>query len=246
MKNKNKNKGSMKVSLILTALLISVSNSITAFAVEDPPPSFNVTIPADDSESTTTDPPPSFNVTIPSDETSTGDKIEITNADVFPKGFNPKIGKTKISYELNLKAKIDVKIIDNTGQTVATLIDNQAVDAGKYYIEWNGTKNNQAGGELLGNGSYRFKIDAKNQTSGAIEDTAQGDVSIIYPANTTNPSSVENKTTTTSSSQSAATVAVQNAQSGKTAETGPGILIYTLLPLGAFILKRKKKYGESK
>ena len=60
------------------------------------------------------------------------------------------------------------------------------------------------------------------------------------------PSSVENKTTTTSSSQSAATVAVQNAQSGKTAETGPGILIYTLLPLGAFILKRKKKYGESK
>lgn len=235
------------MSLILTALLISVSNSITALAVESTPPSFNVTIPADDSESTTTSTPPSFEVTIPSDETSTDGKIKITNADVFPKGFNPKIGKTKISYELNLKAKIDVKIIDNTGQTVATLIDNQAVDAGKYYVEWNGTKNNQAGGELLGNGSYRFKIDAKNQTSGAIEDTAQGDLSIIYPANTTNPSSVENKTTTTTSSaQAAATVAVQNAQSGKTAETGPGILIYALLPLGAFILKRKNKYGESK
>lgn len=244
------------LSVALTLAFATLSTAV--FAEEDEkPPELTITIsPEEESESDAeSETPPELTINVPdengdsgngdSDNDNSGDtnKIQIINADVFPKGFNPNITKTKISYEITQKAKIDVKIIDHTGQAVVNLMEGITVDKGKYFVDWNGTTTNQQGATLVPVGTYKYKIDAKNPNSGNLEDSESGDINVIYPAQQPDQpaSTTQDNQTTATDTQAAATLAIQNSKSGQTAETGPGIFLYALLPLGGFLITRKRK-----
>lgn len=245
----SKNIGRQLTIIISTIMfsLLPISSNVFAQEADEAPPSINVNVPAEDAA----EQPPDANVNVPDE-----DKIILT-AEVFPQTFNPKLSKTTVTYEISQPARIDLQILDKSGQTVVLIVNNQLRAAGEYDVDWNGTKNNQAGGEIVSVGTYKYKIDAKNTSTGAIEATAQGDVNVAYPPpttttpGTTTPGATTTPTTPgtstqqpqpqTSTSQAQATLAIQNAVTGVTAETGPGILLYSLLPIAGLIFSRRKK-----
>jgi Bacterial Ig-like domain len=176
--------------------------------------------------------------------------LEIEDHSVFPAQFNPLTNDTKISYEITADAKIDIKIIDHTGVTVYELLSDEDVEAGDYYVWWDGTD----GSEVVASGDYQYKIYAKDPGDDEVMDIKSGEVKALYASiedfedvveseqNNQEPVVTSVTTTTTSSqSQAAATIALQSAETGVTAETGPPVLIYLLFPLGGLFLSRKKQ-----
>lgn len=170
---------------------------------------------------------------------------KITNVTVVPTAFNPTIDSTKISYTTSLKSIVDIKITDNIGKVVATLTDSQTLSAGSYYVIWYGTVNNIQGGTVLHSGTYNYKITTKNVKTSAIEDTKQGTINLLFAAQQSPVSDPEasktGPTTEELAAQAKATLALQNAKSGKTAKVGPGILIYSVFPLMGYVISRRKK-----
>ncbi|MFH1533411.1 MAG: Ig-like domain-containing protein [Nitrospirota bacterium] len=173
------------------------------------------------------------------------DDLEITDHDVFPVQFNPLTNETKISYEISADAKIDINIIDHTGVTVLDLLEDEDVEAGDYYVWWDGTD----GDEVVASGEYTYKIYAKDPNDGEVKDIKSGEVQARYSAlpgdfeDVTEPiaTTVTAVTPTPSQSQAAATVSLQSAETGVTAGTGTPVLIYLLFPLGGLFISRKKK-----
>lgn len=193
-----------------------------------------------------------------------GGDIKITKNDVDPKGFNPLINETKISYEISAKAKMEIKILDHTGVTVVTLIDNKEVEKGDYYVWWNGTNKATEAGDVVPKGDYTYKIIAKDPTSGEMKDVKTGSITALYQTadgeeDFENVDSGKDVTTSTDSSGSTgstgssgqgntnsesgtnamATVSLQSAQSGVTAGTGMPVLIYLIFPLTGFLISKK-------
>lgn len=184
------------------------------------------------------------------DSTPAEDDLEITDHDVFPVQFNPLTNETKITYEISADAVIDIKIIDHTGVTVYELLSDEDVEEGDYYVWWDGTD----GSEVVASGEYQYKIYAKDPDDDEVKDIKSGEVKALYASlpedfeDVTDPDPIVSEpvattvtatTTTTTQSQAAATVALQSAETGVTAETGPEALIYLLLPLGGLLIKRK-------
>jgi hypothetical protein len=179
----------------------------------------------------------------------------ITKVTVFPASFNPAIDSTKISYTTSANAMIDIKITDSVGQPAATLLDNQAINAGSASVDWYGTIGNKQGGTVLHSGTYKYKIVTKNTKTGAVEDSKEGTINLIYAAPDPVPDPVKDpekvltpdeqaakdKLAKELAAQSAATLALQNAKKGKTAKVGPDVLIYGLFPLAGYFISRRRK-----
>ena len=188
-------------------------------------------------------------------------EIKIKNADIWPKGFNPSLVLTKISFETTGTALVTVEIRSSTGQKIVTLVDDEEAKADKYEIYWDGTDDPaQSKGKVVPQGEYTWKVTAKDPTSKAIKDSKSGDVNVVYnPGGADfegNTGSGSSNTTTSTSAASASAESAQNAQntlamlslqsasSGETAGTGPGTLIYLFLPAAGLIFRRGHKHAK--
>lgn len=215
------------IGSILTLALLLASTAMlssAAFAVEsDAPPSLELDLP------------PSLDAPSASEN---DDEIEITNAQADPDSFNPLQAYTEIKYEISKDAIIEIKILKPNNDTVITLVDDEQEDAGENTVKWYGRENNQENGDSVPAGNYKFKIIAKNTTTEATEDTAEGAIEII--ATVDRPDQPGNGGTT-DGNQNQATMTLQNSASGHTAGTGPGVLIYFLFPLGGYLITKRKK-----
>lgn len=171
--------------------------------------------------------------------------IKFSKVTAVPAGFNPTIESTKISYTLNKDATVNLIIMDDKGTTVATLVANQKMKAGSYFTSWNGTKDNTIGSTVLAAGTYTFKISAKNPTTGTLEDTSQSDINLVYSngggAVTQTDAEKAAAAKAAADAQAAATLALQNSKSGKTAKTGPDIFIYSFFPVVGYFISRKSR-----
>lgn len=192
------------------------------------------------------------------DDDTEEEVIEILDHDVFPGTFNPVTNETKISYEISADATVEIKIIDHTGITILTLLDDEDLEAGDYYVWWNGTDKKDSEGEVIAAGVYTYKIHAKD-SEGNVKDIKSGKINAVYSAaqiedfedlDTGPTESVQAdpdpvvqpvQTTTQPTQAAAATVSLQSAQTGVTAGTGTPALIYLLFPLGGYFISRKKK-----
>ncbi len=182
------------------------------------------------------------NLTPPDGDNTT---IKITKVSAYPKGLHPSINSSKIYYTLSKEATLEIRISDHTGKTIIKLIDDQKVEAGDHFITWYGTQNNVKEGTALKNGTYKFKIIAKNPKTGDIEDTEEGEINLSYQSPPTPPTGTGQTPTGQTSGeknndQAKATQTLQNSTTGKTAKTGPGVLIYFLFPLAGYFITRKK------
>lgn len=189
-------------------------------------------------------PPPGGNPDPPPPPPDSGSTLKITKADVYPKGFNPTVTDSRITYAINKEAIIEIKISDMNDLVVTRIIENKKVSAGEYFVNWKGTANNEQSGPILPPGTYVYKILAKDPKSGEIKDTAKGEISLIYATLLTGnfqdivgfQPPVE-----TDPLQNIATQTLNNSSSGTTAQTGPGILIYFVFPLAGLLIFFKKK-----
>lgn len=109
-----------------------------------------------------------------------GGDIKIESHDIFPKGFNPLLNETKISYKISADAKVEIKILNQSGVTVVTLLDDKAIDKGEYYVWWNGTDKADSEGTVVAPGEYVYKIFAKDPESGETKDIKTGKVTALY------------------------------------------------------------------
>lgn len=176
-------------------------------------------------------------------------EIRIVDHDVSPKGFNPLVSQTKIEYEISTDAKVKITIRDEDGDTVVTLVNDEILEGGEYSVFWNGTDSTTSNGDVVEPGKYTYRIQAKNPTNSTVEDSETGNITAVYavgqvdfeaiPPQTTQQT--QTPTTNSVSTQNAATVAVQNATSGQTVGTGPGLAMYALLPFTGYLLSRRKK-----
>ena len=175
-------------------------------------------------------------------------KINLANAKVEPKKFNPAIDEVEISYTIfsSYGAKIEVKILNEDKEKVVTLVDKKQ-DSGKQTVKWYGTKDNKEDGELVEAGIYTYKIIAKNPTTSDTEDTEDGEIE-VFISNVINdddddeaPKADGNDKSDAGNTQVNATMALNNTNTGEVANTGPGVLIYALLPLASLIVINKFK-----
>lgn len=209
-----------KITFLSTALFLLISAS--AFAAEsDTPPSLDVD-----------EGPPSLNIEIPNNNND--DEIEITNVQADPDSFDPIAAFTEIKYEINKDAIIEIKILKPNNDTVVTLIDDEEKDAGEYEVKWYGREDNEEDGDSVPVGNYKFKIIAKNNTTEATEDTAEGNIEIVATADRPDQP-------VTDGNQPQATMVLQNSATGSVSDTGPGVLIYFLFPLAGYLIAKRKK-----
>ena len=160
--------------------------------------------------------------------------------------------ETKISFELSDRAKVELKILDDDGSRVVTIVDNETINAGEHFVWWNGTDRTSDSGTVVAPGRYHYKIIAKDPTTSEQKATATDSINVNYAV----ANDFENRTTTdttttttntatnnigTTQGQNSATMAMQNSTMGATASTGPGVFVYFLFPLGGYFISRKKK-----
>lgn len=171
---------------------------------------------------------------------------KITKHSVYPAGFNPTLTETKISYTISQKAVINLTITNDKGETVGTPVKDQTSEAKSHFTYWYGTKENKKGGTVLPAGTYHYKIVAKNTKDNKVDDSKTGDINLIYTSSGfgdfDNPPPPPADQAKVDPAQVIATLAIQNAKTGKTSKTGPDVLIYGLLPLaGYFMVRRRSK-----
>lgn len=209
----------------------------------------NPTPPDDDDEA-----PPSLTIktdnpeppdTPDNPDTPSGGTLKITKADAYPKGFNPTVSESKISYEVNQDAVIEVKITNSNDLNVAKLVENKKISAGDYFVNWKGTSNNEQNGTILAPGTYKYKILAKDPNTSEIKDTAEGEISLIYSAPQTEDKGDVEPPKEIDKQEAKATQTLNNSTSGKTAKTGPDILIYSIFPIAGYFISRRRHQSRS-
>jgi phosphodiesterase/alkaline phosphatase D-like protein len=72
----------------------------------------------------------------------------------YPNPFNPV---TQIRFDLPTGQKVSLQIYDILGRHIATVVDNQPLDAGYYQFAWNGANRN---GLQVASGVYLYRIQA--------------------------------------------------------------------------------------
>lgn len=78
--------------------------------------------------------------------------VEYTLNQNYPNPFNPT---TNISYSLPKAANVTIAVYNSIGQEIALLINNQAQNAGKHQITWNGK---DASGKVVATGVYFYQM----------------------------------------------------------------------------------------
>ncbi|MEK7086009.1 MAG: hypothetical protein AAB953_03275 [Patescibacteria group bacterium] len=240
LKTKTKNRAFIN-SLAIFLLIFGIGNQLVFAVNDDTPPSLNI----DTGSGSDNDSPPSIVIDMNGNNNgnagnSDNTKIKITKADAFPKGFNPTVTNTKITYAINKEAIIEIKIVDSSGQTVVKLIDDKKISKGEYFVNWYGTTDNEEGGPVVKTGTYQYKILAKNTQTKAVEDTADDEINLIYFTLEDMPKDDGKSDEVVNKDQADATMTLNNSKSGKTAETGPGVIIYSIFPIIGYFLSRKK------
>ncbi|MBT7737078.1 hypothetical protein HN709_05325, partial [Candidatus Peregrinibacteria bacterium] len=187
-------------------------------------------------------------------------ELKITGAKAWPKGFNPTLVLTKISFTTTAASLITLEIRSDTGQEIVTIYKDEEAKAGSYEEYWDGTDNpDEDKGKIVPQGAYTWKIIAKDPATKKIKDSETGEVTVMYnPGGTdfessgtgsSGNSSSSNTTTATSNSgtQSAldtqntlAMLSLQSATEGETAGTGPEMLVYLFLPAAGLYFRRKR------
>ena len=84
---------------------------------------------------------------------NSNNKAVVTRLRNFPNPFNPQ---TTISFTLNTKQRVSLKIFDITGREIAVLV-NGTLDAGEHQIRFNGSQ--------LASGVYFYRLKAAGQTN---------------------------------------------------------------------------------
>jgi len=72
----------------------------------------------------------------------------------FPNPFNPE---TKINYELPSGSRVLLKIYNELGEEVRTLVDKEQ-SAGRYQVQWDGRDNNS---QHVATGVYFYRLNAE-------------------------------------------------------------------------------------
>lgn len=236
----------MKKLLLITfiALLFTANLSYVVFAADDEnppqlnidvPPSLDIDIPEDEG---TDENPPAIDVNIP-------EGVRITSHSANPKDFNPvTVSDTVITYSISGKAEMKVKIVDENENTVVVLVDDKDQDEGSHTTKWYGTVDNRTSGEVVDQGEYQYEIVAKDQETHEIEDIEEGEINIVYSAQTTLPRTTGQQGSGLNNRETLATMTIQNSDTGETSRTGPGILIYMIFPIVGYLISRK--YGGIK
>ena len=213
-------------------------NTATETQDEEAPPSLNLNIDDSTEEGTNTSNDdesqavPSGGNNDDDDNSGQVQDIEIVSHSIFPETLNPLTEDAIITYRIRGNAKIDVKIYNSRDQLVQTLVANKLHASGEYQIKWYGTVNGEQAGTPLPVGNYSYKILAKNPSDSSLEDSATGTMNVRYFVPTNNGNS--------DSDNDDAVVVVNNTPPKNTAQTGPGLLLYTLFPVLGYSLTRKK------
>ncbi len=92
----------------------------------------------------------------PDELTSTGDAVPTVTELVgnFPNPFNPV---TTILYTLARSEPVTLRIFDLKGRLVATLVDNERQEPGRYEVTWRGQDSR---GRSAASGSYMYRLEA--------------------------------------------------------------------------------------
>lgn len=223
---------------IMSLFLMQVAKADTPPGIsnpfDNPPPPANTTNNTNNATNNNTTNPANTQQNPPSPT------VKISDVTVFPAGFNPTIENTKISYTTSQEALINLTITDSSGQLVATLVNNQDMKAGKHFTKWAGNRGN-IDATIIAPGTYNYKIVAKNIKTNNIEDSKDGTISLIYTPGTTTVDTARSNDQKINQQQITATLTLNNTKKGKTAKTGPDVLIYGLFPLAGYLITRKKK-----
>ncbi len=86
---------------------------------------------------------------------------KIYKPDIFQNYPNPMSSVTRIKYNLPERGKVILKIYNEAGQLVRTLVDEER-EPGKYTALWDGRNSR---GEKVANGSYFYLIETRSYTS---------------------------------------------------------------------------------
>jgi len=168
--------------------------------------------------------------------------------------FNPEINSVKLFYKLSEDGHVTVEIIDSDDEVVVELLDEdqEKKDGVSHHtLWWNGTKTNKNSGQIVPDGTYTYKITATHADYPTLEDTEEGPLTITSDyvdgvGDFENPDGGGDVqpggggTGGDTPDQDDATIAMQNAQGGTTAGTGPGVLIYFLFPFIPYAFRRIK------
>lgn len=245
----------MKTTHLIPIIAFTLMLSAPAFA-EDAPPSLNIDfnqLQNNNNDSNSNDAPPDFNFDLgnqgqPADNNNNNNNqndgggvgIQITSHKADPRIINPLIQESTITYTINKDALVTVKILNANGQTATNILNNEAQTAGEYSVKWRGTDDNQRNGNIVDNGEYRYKITTANPTTSVITDSQEGTIVISYSSGNvqTSPRAV---TFEPFNGQADAMMALQNTSSGRSAETGPEVLIYGLFPVAGYFYSRRKR-----
>jgi len=76
----------------------------------------------------------------------------------YPNPFNPT---TNISFQLPKEIKVQLKVYDQLGRKVRTLVNNQVYQAGSHSVTWDGRNER---GRKVASGMYIYKIKAGSFT----------------------------------------------------------------------------------
>lgn len=77
-----------------------------------------------------------------------------------------KLGSTAtIQYTLNTAGRVSIKVLNDNGDVVKTLIDNTSKNAGTWIQGWNGTNDS---GVIVPDGSYKFVVEQKDASDNVI------------------------------------------------------------------------------
>jgi hypothetical protein len=187
---------------------------------------------------------------------SQNETIEITKVSISKATFNPYINEVQILYTTSEDANVTVSIYNMKGEKIVDLLSEEQTK-GDHNVWWTGTVNNKTLGKKVDDGSYIFKITAAHKQYPTIKDTKEGTVT-VNTQTSTNPGDFEDLdgggaepagdpepqgtlgSTPVTPDQLIATQTLQNSTTGQSAGTGPGVLIYLLIPALALPFKPKK------
>lgn len=174
--------------------------------------------------------------------TNVPQSLKFTQAAVFPVGFNPTMTSTKITYQVTQNAFIELKITDEAGVAVVTLVNNEQVSANKpYSVSWDGTNKAAGAGTIVKAGKYFFKIYAKTSAQAVASDTKTGEINVIYASD--NAGTGTGVDAALSYVEKKPSVSINNNTPKKTAGTGPETAVYVILPLLGYLVTSFRKRG---
>jgi flagellar hook assembly protein FlgD len=190
---------------------------------------------------------------------SQNETIEITKVSASKTTFNPYINEVQILYTTSEDANVTVSIYNMKGEKITDILSAEQ-KKGDHNVWWTGTVNNKTLGKKVDDGSYIFKITASLKDFPTIKDTKEGTITVDTQV-ATNPGDFEDLdgggaepagdpepepepqgtlgSTPVTPEQLIATQTLQNSTTGQSAGTGPGVLIYLLIPALALPFKPK-------